>query len=401
MLSRRRNRATQRGSLFIIAVVSIAVTLTIALAIMDNANATFMQGYRQPKLLALQTLADGGAQYGYWKYRKQNITLPYTETGHAMGKGTFDVTLTDNSGNINGTFKVVATSHIHSDSYSITRVYSSGAIPSPPANLTATGGSNSITLTWTASTGATSYNVYRGTSAGGESSIAIATGITGTTYVDTTVSAGVTYYYYVTAVGSGGESGASSEASAATSSAPTMNVTFSNTVPSVNLTTEGTLDWSEWGYDPRDSKSTGGLISNITYTGTSPQAYTSTTAYSWTDGNPTTTVTNTNATYYLNNTGASFTVTLPTYSTTHTARVYAAEDNCDAEFNVTMSGTALTYDDTSNLDTSKGHGGHIDGIYTITYQGNAGGTLTIVFSIKKHHGAPSASQISLQAITLS
>src|SRR6185312_4001079 len=42
-------------------------------------------------------------------------------------------------------------------------------VPSAPTNLTATAGNASVSLTWTGSTGATSYNVLMGTSAGGES----------------------------------------------------------------------------------------------------------------------------------------------------------------------------------------------------------------------------------------
>lgn len=64
-------------------------------------------------------------------------------------------------------------------------------------------------LTWTASTSAAScvspctfgYYVYRGTTAGGESTTALnSTPVTTTTYQDTSVSLGSTYYYVVKAV---------------------------------------------------------------------------------------------------------------------------------------------------------------------------------------------------------
>src|SRR5207244_1838498 len=69
-------------------------------------------------------------------------------------------------------------------------------------------------LSWTASAGATSYNVYRSTTSGSEGSPAQATGLTTTNYTDTTVANGTSYYYVVTAVLSGAESGQSNEASA-------------------------------------------------------------------------------------------------------------------------------------------------------------------------------------------
>jgi fibronectin type 3 domain-containing protein len=60
-----------------------------------------------------------------------------------------------------------------------------------------------VTLSWNADTSSVSgYNVYRGTQAGGESTNAIngATAVGGTSFVDSNVTAGTTYYYAVTAV---------------------------------------------------------------------------------------------------------------------------------------------------------------------------------------------------------
>ena len=55
------------------------------------------------------------------------------------------------------------------------------AVPSPPvvsgAAYTASG-SGQITITWAASSGATSYSIYRGTSSGGESTTALSSTIT-------------------------------------------------------------------------------------------------------------------------------------------------------------------------------------------------------------------------------
>ena len=68
-----------------------------------------------------------------------------------------------------------------------------------------------VSVNWAGSSGATSYNVYRGTSSGGESGTPIATGITGSSYQDATAAAGNTYYYTVKAVGPLGTSVASNE----------------------------------------------------------------------------------------------------------------------------------------------------------------------------------------------
>jgi len=66
-------------------------------------------------------------------------------------------------------------------------------------------GTHDVILSWTASvtTGVTGYNVFRGTTSGGESATPLnPTPIAGTTYVDGTVTAGATYYYVVTTVAS-------------------------------------------------------------------------------------------------------------------------------------------------------------------------------------------------------
>jgi cellulose 1,4-beta-cellobiosidase len=86
--------------------------------------------------------------------------------------------------------------------------------PPAPTGLTATGGNAQVVLNWTASSGATSYNVYRGTAAGGESASAIATGVGTTSYTDPGLTNGTTYYYEVAAVNASGTSAKSNEASA-------------------------------------------------------------------------------------------------------------------------------------------------------------------------------------------
>jgi rhamnogalacturonan endolyase len=85
--------------------------------------------------------------------------------------------------------------------------------PAAPASLTATAGSSKVTLSWTASPGATSYVIGRSTTSGG-SYTTLASAATGTGFTDTTALNGVTYYYVVAATGAGGTGANSSEASA-------------------------------------------------------------------------------------------------------------------------------------------------------------------------------------------
>jgi hypothetical protein len=114
--------------------------------------------------------------------------------------------------------------------------------PAAPTGLSATAGDNQVSLSWSATTGATGYQIYRGISSGNESLLASATQ-SQSTYVDSTAANGTTYYYKITAVNSAGESPQSAEASA-TPSAPTRNIThIGNTYKSWNLAT-GTANLS-------------------------------------------------------------------------------------------------------------------------------------------------------------
>lgn len=94
----------------------------------------------------------------------------------------------------------------------------SASAPSAPTLNLPTGGALQVSFTWTAVAGAATYNLYQGTSPGGESGTPVATGLTGTSYTLTGLSSGTLYYFVLKAVGPGGTSAASNEVSAYTNS---------------------------------------------------------------------------------------------------------------------------------------------------------------------------------------
>ncbi|HYF50381.1 MAG TPA: carbohydrate-binding domain-containing protein [Planctomycetota bacterium] len=94
-----------------------------------------------------------------------------------------------------------------------------GSAPSAPSGLSASGGDRQISLSWTGSSGATSYKIKRSGSSGGSFTQVGTT--SGTSYTDTGLTNGTPCYYVVSAVNGYGESGNSNQASAT----PTAPVT--------------------------------------------------------------------------------------------------------------------------------------------------------------------------------
>ena len=87
-------------------------------------------------------------------------------------------------------------------------------VPAVPTGVSAKAISGSqISLGWTAASNATGYNIKRAAVSGGPYTT-IATGVMGTSYTDTGLTAGTAYYYVVSAVNPGHESNNSAEASA-------------------------------------------------------------------------------------------------------------------------------------------------------------------------------------------
>jgi hypothetical protein len=130
---------------------------------------------------------------------------------------TWNVPSTQPTGNYTvmiGVFDAGWTTNYYWNSNGATITVTSGSVPPAPTGLTAAPGNSQVALAWTATSGAMSYNVYRGTTPGGEGPTPIATGITATTYTNSGLTNGTTYYYKLAAVNSVGTSPMSNEASA-------------------------------------------------------------------------------------------------------------------------------------------------------------------------------------------
>ena len=183
-------------------------------------------------------------QVGVWKVdfqvdgvTKGNTTIPpysypWSSSQVTNGNHTLTALVTDYAGN-------TATSS------AVVNVQNNGtaAAPGAPTLNSATAGSASVTLNWSApasdgGSALTGYRVYRSSSSGAET--LLATVGLGTSYTDTGLTNGSTYFYKVSAVNGVGESGLSSERSAipaGTPGAPALNAaTPSNTMLTLTWT---------------------------------------------------------------------------------------------------------------------------------------------------------------------
>jgi xyloglucan-specific exo-beta-1,4-glucanase len=114
--------------------------------------------------------------------------------------------------------------------------------PGVPTAMTVSAGNNQVSLSWGAVAGATSYKIYRSTTAGQQGS-AVGTS-SNTSFVDTTAVNGTTYLYQVTAVNAGGEGSASTQSAGVT---PTAPVTLPAAPNGVSATLNGgqvTVTWA-------------------------------------------------------------------------------------------------------------------------------------------------------------
>jgi fibronectin type 3 domain-containing protein len=162
-----------------------------------------------------------GCGAGFTKVRNDNTTTSYADTAVANGFTYYYQVVAHVSGN-------EAASSAPSTCVSVTPVAGPCTPPAAPTGLTATAVSSSqINLSWTASSGATSYTILRSTTSGGPYS-SVGTSTT-TSFSNTGLSPSTTYYYVVQASNGTCSSGNSAQASATTQAGP--STVLQNGVP--------------------------------------------------------------------------------------------------------------------------------------------------------------------------
>jgi len=232
--------------------------------------------------------SDGGSPItGYNVYR---ATSPGGELAPPIGANVSGTSFTD-PGLSNGTtyyYTVTAVNAVGESPQSAEASATPQTVPSAPTGLVATAGNQQVALSWVApasngGSAITSYNVYRGISAGGESSTPVATNVpsTSTSFTDTSVANGTTYYYTVAAVNSAGISPSSVEASALPETVPSVPLALTT----INGNGTATLSWSPpasnggaavTGYDVYRGTTSGGEAATPIATNVSGTSFTDT-----------------------------------------------------------------------------------------------------------------------------
>ena len=225
------------------------------------------------KLYVNGTLSSSASQSFF---NLDSLTRPYSIGGHPVFSGYNFNGIIDEAriSNIARSADWIATEYNNQNGsfsfYSLGPAATTGGVPFAPTGLTTTTGNAQVSLSWNASTGATSYMVLRSTTSGGSYS-SVVTGLTATTYTDTGVTNGTTYYYVIQAVNSAGSSPNSNEASATPLSlpaAPTLSASASNA--QVSLTWSASTGASS--YNVLRSTTSGGSYSSVV-TGLTPTTY--------------------------------------------------------------------------------------------------------------------------------
>ncbi|HEY3320739.1 MAG TPA: endo-1,3-alpha-glucanase family glycosylhydrolase [Planctomycetota bacterium] len=180
-----------------------------------------------------------GSSSGATSYNVKRSTSsggPYTTISNVTATSSVD------TGVISGTAYYYVVSAINANGESVNSNQASATpagVPAAPTNLTATAGNAQVNLSWSASSGATSYNVRRATTSGGPYT-AVATTVTTTSYVDTALTNGTVYYYVTNAVNASGTSGNSNEVSATPAGAPAAPTNLTATAGNSQVS----LSWS-------------------------------------------------------------------------------------------------------------------------------------------------------------
>lgn len=194
------------------------------------------------------------------------ITMPYRDTYHGTrDTRTFNVygyTFALNSAKTVRSVTLPTSNNVMVLAADLTGASTVTTVPAIPTGIAAVPASSSqINVSWNAVTGASSYDLYRSTTAGGEGTVPYRTGITANTFNDSGLPASTKYYYTVAARNSLGASPQSVEASATTLAASaSVQVSLASSFNRIGIYSDGTTFPNTGGLDRSGSALSGALL---------------------------------------------------------------------------------------------------------------------------------------------
>ena len=199
---------------------------------------------------AVEVSTDNGAT---WRPATGRTTWTYDWDTPANGNATVKVRAADDSGNL------------QAPPASVSVAVGAAQPPATPTGLTATATTTGITLDWDDTPDATGYHVYRSdTTNGTYTKLTDPNPVTASTWEDTTITAGATGYYQITAINTTGESDPSDPANATRTAAPPTPTGLTATATTTGIT----LDWDDTpdatGYHVYRSDTTNGTYTKLT-----------------------------------------------------------------------------------------------------------------------------------------
>jgi len=212
-----------------------------------------------------------------YKVLRGTSTGVYTVTNNVASNTNYDATA------VGGTtyFYVVQGTNSSGVGASSAEVFATPtvALPAVPTGLTAMGTNSAVILSWSAASGAASYNVKRSTTSGTEVTIV---NVASTGYTDAAVINGTTYFYKVSSTNNAGESADSSEASATPNVPPAAPTGLTATAGSNQVALSWTGSSGAVSYNIKRSTTSGSGYGTIGSTTAPTVAYTDATAVKFT-----------------------------------------------------------------------------------------------------------------------
>ncbi len=180
-----------------------------------------------------------------------------------------------------------------------------------------------------------------------------------------------------------------------------LTLTLDSAPSTVNLSTEGTLDWAHWGFTQAtafDHKA-GSLcrISDLSASASLLQLQQGLISFSWSDGDPTAIATTTPTGVYTTGAGSYIQFTVPADTTRRLLKIYLGVWSAQGKFEANLSdGSAAPVLGMGLVNQS----GAQVGVYVLDYQaGTSGQTLNVKWSVQS--ASSPFGNVTLQAATLS